>query len=394
MVVGQPTADTIVLRRPDGRLVEIVVVAAHRGGTALRSRWLCGATLEEVAFFGAESTGAVVNAEELLRAAEARLLPGTQVRIVSSPMGRQGLLYDLYKTHFGKPGRVLVVHAPTLAMNPAFDAAAIEALRARDPDAAAREHDAAWIDADTTFLAGGQVEACVRRSPLDRPAVEGAIYVATTDGASRGNGWTFTIARAVRVDKESFKIEIALAREWKGSKTAPLSPAVVFGQMAQLALPYRVRRVAADRWSFDALRVIAAGYGLSLHETTTADRDEGYSVLHTFIAANQIELPPEPKLVADLKAIRRVVTPSGYRIHLPTTPDGRHCDYAPSVALAAREVTAKMRTNGVRALETLTSPQTDNFIEAMTRLAGERSPANTATHFMAAGMRWPLPRYK
>jgi len=30
----------LLLRRPDGRIVEIVVVAAHRGATTLRSRWL------------------------------------------------------------------------------------------------------------------------------------------------------------------------------------------------------------------------------------------------------------------------------------------------------------------------------------------------------------------
>jgi hypothetical protein len=42
MVDGDPTADTVCIRRPDGRVVEICVVAAHRGGITLRSRWSGG----------------------------------------------------------------------------------------------------------------------------------------------------------------------------------------------------------------------------------------------------------------------------------------------------------------------------------------------------------------
>ena len=37
---------------------------------------------------------------------------------------------------------------------------------------------------------------------------------------------------------------------------------------------------------------------------------------------------------ADLLAIRQKLTPNGFIIHLPQTPDGRHADYAPSVTMA------------------------------------------------------------
>jgi hypothetical protein len=40
LLVGEPTNDTVMVRRADGRVVEIVVVAAHRGAITIRSRWL------------------------------------------------------------------------------------------------------------------------------------------------------------------------------------------------------------------------------------------------------------------------------------------------------------------------------------------------------------------
>src|SRR5262249_11975270 len=101
LVEGEPANDTLVLRRPDGRVVELVVVAALRGAVALRSRWLFFVAIEECAFFVAEALGAIVNAEELLRAGASRLLPGGQAWVVSSPNGPSGLLHDLFKEYFG-----------------------------------------------------------------------------------------------------------------------------------------------------------------------------------------------------------------------------------------------------------------------------------------------------
>jgi hypothetical protein len=334
MIVGEPTQDSLVLRRPDGKQVEIVVVAAHRGAVTLRSRWLTGATLEEVAFFGIESTGAAVNAEEMFRTATSRPLPGTQVRLVTSPLGRSGLAFDLYQHHFGKPGDVLVVHAPTLAMNPKFPASIIEALRARDPDAAAREHDAAWIDADTALLPSAMVDACTRSSPLVRPADPSCSNVCAGDLGFRGNATTVIVGHAVRSGPERSRIVLDAGWEWKGSKQAPLSPDVVFADIASKVKPYGIREIHCDGHSFDACRVIAAGVGLRLVQKHVADRDAGYALLSTAVAngPSAIELPSNVN--ADLKSIRRVVTPNGMRIQLPITPDGRHADFAPSVALA------------------------------------------------------------
>lgn len=353
LVVGEPTADTLVLRRLDGREVEIVVVAAHRGAVTLRSRWLAGASIEEVAFFGAEASGAAVNAESMLSTSASRVLPRTQVRVVSSPAGRQGLLWDLYRLNFGKPGYVLVAHAPTLAMNPSFPAEQIEALRAQDPDAAAREHDARWVDAETNFLGSAQVEAAVRSSPLVRPSDGRSAYVCALDAGFRGNSTTVVVARGIPVDKTSCRVEIAGAWQWTGSKERPLSPARVLVEIAGHVRPFGITTIDCDGHSFDALRDLAEPLRLRLVQKNVGDRDAGYAALHSLVASERIELPPVAALVSDLKAIRKLITPAGFKIDLPRTVDGRHCDFAPSCALAALAAIGRASSPGSRMVAAL-----------------------------------------
>jgi hypothetical protein len=68
--------------------------------------------------------------------------------------------------------------------------------------------------------------------------------------------------------------------------------------------------------------------------TTQASKHSMYENLSTWLADGAVELPPDPQVRADLLAVRRKLTVSGFTIQLPTTGDGRHADYAPAVALA------------------------------------------------------------
>ena len=326
----------LLLRRLDGRIVEIVVVAAHRGAITLRSRWLLGFCIEEVAGFGIEVQGAVVTGEELLRAGEPRLLPGAQGWIISSPFGPQGLLWEFYKDHFGKPGRVLVVHAPTLAMNPSFDPAQVEAVRRRDPDTAAREYDAQWLDASTSLLTGAAVDRCSRRSPLVVPYERGHDYFAFIDPATRGNAFTLIIAtRAKR--QGLLKTVVVLARQWVGSKTAPLSPKRVLAEIVDICRPYKVDMAYTDQHAADAYRDIATdlGFTLVIDTITLEKKNELYQTLALAFADERIEVPADPVVRADLLSIRKIATQSSVRFDLPVTADKRHADYCQPIAMAA-----------------------------------------------------------
>jgi len=334
LVVKQVEGE-LLLRRPDGRIVEIVVVAAHRGATTLRSRWLAGFVLEEAALFGIEVQGAAVTAEEVLRAGEPRLLPGTQGWIISSPFGPQGLLWNLYRTHFGAPGRVLVVHAPTIAMNPAFDPQTVEDVRKRDPDTAAREFDAQWLDSSRALLTGDQVDRCTRIEPLEVPMARGHTYYAFMDPATRGNAWTLVIATRTRREDRR-KTVIVIARQWVGSKTVPLSPRAVLKDISQICSQYDVRFAWTDQYSADALKDLAQenDFSLVIDTVDAGKRNDLYQSLATAFADGTVEIPPDPVVRSDLLSIQKIATQNAVVFRLPVTSDGRHADYVPPIAMA------------------------------------------------------------
>ena len=332
-LVVEQTADSITLRRPDGRLVELCVVAAHRGGLSVRNRWLVFVAVEEVAQFNQEAAGAVVNVEEIVRAAMSRLTPGGQVWLISSPYGPVGLLYETWKKHFGKPGRTLVVWAGTRDLNPSYPQEAIDALREEDPDTAAREHDPAWLDPETAFLGAALVDPAIRIAPLVRA---GRANAAAGDFGTRGNSWTLGTAwcEPVPGGGDRRRVVVGGVWEWTGSKSSPLSPKAVFAEMAAILKPFEVRQIHVDSWSFDAMQDHARDVGLVLVEQPVGERDIPYLRLKTLLGNEDVELPPHPHVRADLVALRQRNLSGGAKIILARTPDGRHCDMAPTIALA------------------------------------------------------------
>lgn len=161
---GPPTKDHVELRRPDGKLVRIEILAATRGGRAVRARTLVFAGLDEACFFFAEGTG-VVNDTEIYDAVLMRVVPGGQTWIVSTPwIDGVGLLEQHIKVNWGKHERTLCATAPTRALNPTWDPTGeIEAdMRAQDPDKAAREIDAIPMKGSgVSFISADALDACV-----------------------------------------------------------------------------------------------------------------------------------------------------------------------------------------------------------------------------------------
>jgi hypothetical protein len=330
MLAAPPTSDTVMLKRPDGYRVEITVVAAARGGRTVRNRWLAGFILEEVAQIGTDATGAAVNAEEMLRAARTRLLDGCQGWLISSPYGPSGLLYELWDKHFGKPGNVLVVHADTRAMNPSFPQSVIDELQKDDPDAAAREHGAEWVDADTAYFSTTLIVAAERPAPRIKPARGSVKYWATGDFATRGNAWTWVVGCT-----ENGRDIIMGAWEEVGSQKTPLSPKAMCAQMAMTLAPYGVRQILCDQWSFDAINDHAKDANLILVEAKRENVVSGYAKLKSGLEASMVELPPVPNVRTDLQGVRKRAKSGSLTIVLEKQANGRHCDFAPSLALLA-----------------------------------------------------------
>jgi hypothetical protein len=122
----------------DPRLVDIAV--GTNSFRAVRGRAVLLAILDECAYYRDE-TSATPN-EETYRALRPGMatLPRALLVGISSPYRKSGLLYAKFKKHFGRDDDdVLVVRAPTAALNPTIDPAIIAAAIEDDPAAAKAE---------------------------------------------------------------------------------------------------------------------------------------------------------------------------------------------------------------------------------------------------------------
>lgn len=331
LIAGEPSADTIHLRHPSGRLVQISVVAGSRAGTSLVARWSAGCVFDEFPRMVGEGEG-VVNWDDSRAAVYARLLPGAQIVNIGSPWTPFGPAYEQATEYHGKPStNLVVVRAPGPAMNPVWwTPERVEEAKA-DPDVYRTDVLAEFRSPGEALFSLDLLNRCTRTGPEMLGAEGQASYSAAMDPATRGNGWTFVI-----VTRQGKMKRVAYAREWRGSQASPLNPETVMAEIASICNAYDVRSIDTDQWMGDALSAIGRrwGLGLAINRWTSEQRAERYLALRTRLEMGEIELAPVPQLKTDLLRVQKKVTQRGVSIELPLSEDGRHCDYAPALVLA------------------------------------------------------------
>ena len=67
---------------------------------------------------------------------------------------------------------------------------------------------------------------------------------------------------------------------------------------------------------------------------TAVTKAEAYEELLRLAQDQKAEIGPDPNVRNDLLGIRKVLTRNGVTYELRKTPDGRHSDHAPSIAMA------------------------------------------------------------
>lgn len=337
-LVGEPSAEGIVLRHPSGIPVEVAVVAGSRAGASLVARWSAGVVFDEFPRMVGGEDG-VVNFDDMRQAVLLRLLKGCQLWGIGSPWAPFGPAYEVFTSHWGKPdAQRVVMKAPAPAMNPVYwTAKRIAEARAADANAAKTDVDAEFASPEEALFSAESIRRCTR-DELTIPYAEGNTYMAAMDPATRGNGWTMAIAT-----RERGKTVVVRAVEWVGTRDAPLDPKAVLEEAAQILGEYRLTTVHSDQAMGDALISIGRECGLNIVQWRFVEREraEKYLTIRAWLDRAQIELPPVPTLRTDLLHIRKRVTPTGMGVVLPLTSDGRHCDWGPTLMLVLSRMLAE-----------------------------------------------------
>jgi hypothetical protein len=359
------TLSGVVVRHPSGRPIEIEVVFAGGGGRGVISDWSAGLTADEAARMA--SDGKMVNLSDLLRAIQARLLPGAQVFMPGSPWAPIGLVFDAVQDQWGYPNRArVVVRATGPMLNPSWwTPQKIEEERAKINGELVVQTDC-WAEfgsLPSQFFTAEDIKRATRPFQVDGIAQSELLYdpnrnyAAFMDPATRGNAWTWVIVSCLEGDKDSDTVfQVVHADEEIGTKQDPLQAKEIFPKIRAALERYRLSEIWSDQHNFDPNKEHAADCGITLlkDEATKAEKDNRYLEYRDLVIGDapegqgqpkRISLPPNPVFRADMLAIVKQLTRTGLSFPLPISPDGRHADYAPAVTGAVWA--AKNATGGI-----------------------------------------------
>lgn len=294
---GEPTAEEI-------RLKGNVVIGVHTNSfRTVRGRTLLAAVLEEVAFMRDESSA--IPDVELYRA----ILPalgttGGMLIGISSPYRRLGLLHQKHRDHFGQDDDdVLVIQAPTAALNPTINTKVIDRARQSDPEAARAEWDAEFRTDLSALLDDAVIDAAIDHArPVELPPRPAFSYVAFAD-ASAGRHDHFTVCIG-HCEGERFIADVIRG------VAPPFDPKSVADEFAALAKEYRCFLITGDAYAGEWVSGAFRDAGIE-YRRAEMPKSGLYleSVPHFMRGA--ISIPNHPRLIREFRLLERRVAPSG-----------------------------------------------------------------------------------
>ena len=118
---------------------------------------------------------------------------------ISSPYSRRGMLWEMYRSHFGvEDSEVLVVQADTRSMNPLVPEDVIARAYQDDDAVASAEYGDEFRRDLEAFISREAVEAAIVPGRRELPPIPGVNYKSFCDPSGGSGGDSFTVAVAHR----------------------------------------------------------------------------------------------------------------------------------------------------------------------------------------------------
>lgn len=341
----RPLTNSCWIRRPDGIEVVVQRVAAGTGGAGLRSTWLAGVLFDEADFHGGGE--AVVNLEQQLQAARARMLQGAQIWVVSSPWSDASYFHELFTKAHGNPSEDIVAfHSDSRSLNPSLSRADEAAERKRDPENAAREYDAIPIPAGTSRFFP---EDCILKSinanrPMHLPP-NGQRHYAGADWGFSKNSSALAISF---YDAAIRRVRLAYHEELRPTKEESLRIGATVAHFFALGMSYATRTIRGDHYLSPQREHARVDFVATFHDTHDKGRvptyeewdpnrdaqTELFTEFRRRMQEGLVEIPDDLRLLTQLRAITSRPMPGGaVKIVLPKQGTA-HGDLALAVALA------------------------------------------------------------
>jgi len=258
-----------------------------------------------------------------------------QIIITTSPMGRQGKVWELYECR-GHMDELLVMQFATWEMHPYITRGMLQSEFELDPDMATCEYGAQFVAVDSAFLDAASVAACVRSAASSECVanrnMERHVHLDLAFARDR-----LAIAVGHRDEAIEHKIFIDEIIALEPSRGMPLDPSAVESAVGALAAKYRIQEVSFDQYCAPYLDRQLQKMGLRTRriDFTSSSKMAIYTNLRVLIAGHMLSIPDNADLIAELTHLRRILRPGGFSVAAPTSGAVTTDDMADAVAALA-----------------------------------------------------------
>ena len=318
-LVVNRTADTIELK---GNIKIEVRPASMK---KLRGPTYVGILLDELAFFFTEENYANPDSEIIASVTPGLLTTRGLTVMASSPYARRGVLWDVYRKHYGPDGAasVLVAKGTTRDFNSTVPQEEIDRLLEKDPARNRAEYLAEFRTDLESFVPAEIVEACVQPGIYERLPTRDTQFFGFCD-PSGGSSDSFTMCIGHLPYAEG-SVVIDCLREAR----PPFSPEVVVKEFSDLFKSYGITTIYGDRYAGEWPVEGFAKQGIN-YQQSAKPKSELYTGLLPLINSCRIELLDNRRCIAQLCGLERRTARGGK--DSIDHPPGQHDDLANAVA--------------------------------------------------------------
>lgn len=287
--------------------------------------------MDECAFFRDGSYK--INDEEIFKAATARVLPGGQVIIASTPWAETGLLYDMWKK---RPTSATVAHAPTLLLHDSpLTREIVERETTRDADNAKREYGAVFMTSGTTvFFESSSIDAAMTEEAF--APQPGDIIAAGGDFGFRGDS-----SALVLIAMRAGILHVFDGTEERPEDGAPLKPSKTVEAFAK-CIAGRCEYLMADQHYREAIAEHLETHNLVFAPAPLTPSDTHVRA-RMLLREGRVKIHPLPfrdRMVQQMREVQgRPTSGGGMSIVYPKWAKGGHGDIVAAWVLAVWQVT-------------------------------------------------------
>ena len=227
-------------------------------------------------------------------------LPGSILVGISTPYKKSGILWDKFKSSYGRDDDdVLVIKAPSIALNPTLNEAEIAKELADDPQGARAEWLAEFRSDISAFIDRDMIDRCIPdRSRNALPPMADVQYFAFCD-PSGGSSDSMTACVAHKeIGTEKLVLDCICERK------APFSPEDVVAEFAAVLKQYRIKTVTGDRYAGAWPRERFEVYGIEYRPSDLV-KSQIYLECLSLFTSGRVELLANKRLENELAGLER-----------------------------------------------------------------------------------------